>query len=88
MAGLARRTHPCDKRKDIAAGGFAMDLEELERRLTRNAFLFDDPRTYRAGVADALDAVRRLQRWQDVAARAVPDAVVSVRLQKPPSVRL
>lgn len=64
-----------------------MDLEELERRLTRNAFLFDDPRTYRAGVADALDAVRRLQRWQEVVTRTAADAV-PVRLQKPPSVRL
>ncbi|HEX2026848.1 MAG TPA: hypothetical protein VHF25_02485 [Nitriliruptorales bacterium] len=64
-----------------------MDLEELERRLTRNAFLFDDPRTYRAGVADALDAVRRLQPWQDVVVRTAPDAVPVVQRQKPPAVR-
>ncbi len=40
-----------------------MDLSELNRRLVANAFLFDDPRAYAAGVSDAIDAVRRLLQW-------------------------
>lgn len=43
-----------------------MDLSELNRRLVANAFLFDDPRAYAAGVTDALDAVRRLLQWDGI----------------------
>ncbi len=43
-----------------------MDLSELNRRLVANAFLFDDPRAYAAGVSDALDAVRRLLQWDGI----------------------
>ncbi len=44
-----------------------MDLSELNRRLVANAFLFEDPRAYAAGVTDALDAVRRLLQWDGIA---------------------
>lgn len=44
-----------------------MDLSELNRRLVANAFLFDDPPAYAAGVTDALDAVRRLLQWDGIA---------------------
>ncbi|MDP8961120.1 MAG: hypothetical protein M3N32_05830 [Actinomycetota bacterium] len=43
-----------------------MDLSELNRRLVANAFLFDDPHAYAAGVTDALDAVRRLLQWDGI----------------------
>lgn len=36
-----------------------MDMDTLQARLIRRANLFDDPRAYAAGVADALDAVAR-----------------------------
>ncbi len=44
-----------------------MDLSELNRRLVANAFLFEDPRAYAAGVTDALDAVGRLLQWDGIA---------------------
>ncbi len=47
--------------------GDEMDLSELKRRLVANAFLFDDPHAYAAGVTDALDAVRRLLQWDGIA---------------------
>lgn len=63
-----------------------MNLSELNRRLVANAFLFDDPRAYAAGVSDALDAVRRLLEWDgllasepavlDLAQEAPTDAVI------------
>lgn len=37
-----------------------MDTDELERRLRENAFLFEDPQAYVAGVNDALEAVQDL----------------------------
>lgn len=43
-----------------------MDLSELNRRLVANAFLFEDPRAYAAGVTDAIDAVRRLLHWDGI----------------------
>lgn len=35
-----------------------VDLEELERRLERRACWFADPQAYRAGVQDAMRALR------------------------------
>lgn len=51
-----------------------MNLSELNRRLVANAFLFDDPRAYTAGVSDALDAVRRLLEWDGLLA-SEPDVL-------------
>jgi hypothetical protein len=36
-----------------------LDLRSLERELDAQAYLFDDPTAYRAGVRDALAAVQR-----------------------------
>lgn len=49
-----------------------MDWVELYRRLSANAFLFDDPSAYSSGIADALDAVRRILEWEGLVA-TVPD---------------
>lgn len=44
---------------DHAAVDRRIDLVALRERLEDNAFLFEDPDTYNAGVADALEVVSR-----------------------------
>lgn len=49
-----------------------LDLPGLRRQLEEQAHLFDDPRTYRAGVADALEAVQQVAEAQLGARRPGP----------------
>lgn len=42
----------------IHGDGRHLDLVSLRERLSENAFLFEHPDDYAAGVADALDVVR------------------------------
>jgi hypothetical protein len=51
-----------------------MEQGELYRRLVAKAYLFEDPAAYAAGVADALEAVSRLEDWENTLA-TVPDVV-------------
>lgn len=50
-----------------------MDWVELYRRLSANAFLFEDPSAYAAGIADALDAVRRILEWEGLVSASEQD---------------
>jgi hypothetical protein len=43
-------------------------MEQLLHRLLSQAYLFDDPRAYEAGVRDAFDAMRRERRTEEPAA--------------------
>jgi hypothetical protein len=43
-------------------------MDQVLRRLLSQAYLFDDPRAYEAGVRDAFDALRRERRTEDPAA--------------------
>ncbi len=42
-----------------------LDLVSLRERLSENAFLFEHPEDYAAGVADALEVVREELAWSD-----------------------
>lgn len=52
-----------------------MRLDEMREQLIAKAYLFEDPDAYAAGVNDALDAMRRAERWQEVLAD-VPESAV------------
>lgn len=56
-------------------------VEELRERLRRQAFLFDDPRTYIAGVEDALAEVDELIR--ELESRAVDTQPRSADVLRP-----
>lgn len=42
-----------------------LDLVSVRERLSENAFLFEHPEDYAAGVADALEVVREELAWSD-----------------------
>lgn len=54
-----------------------MRLDEMREQLIANAYLFEDPDAYAAGVDDALEALRTSERWQEVIANVPESAVLS-----------
>lgn len=52
------------------------DLALVRRRLLQQAFVFEDPAVYAAGVEDALAAVRELHLRRDDEVSGLPEVVV------------